>query len=332
MERSGMRFRVGRHNPQLVYSMLDDEPSDRDALLATCFTPGSASEIVKALNQAVGGSTPGQPDDMYEQAYHGVQKALDYAIGTHEESGAGAGIVADAMLLAQRYVDLRAAVLAGEAGFRTVERLEDPERAEALLIRYERAVEALRPAEGSTPEDQLIDEVIADAGPREPLDDCPKPDPHGPHIVTLDQQAGVVQRCPGLRPPPEDEPVSVAPPVDALLERVERVAYFAHRAARAEIAADAVKAEQYNASYRIALGHVAADLRALWAAGVEEGRQQLEQAEKLAALHGYELGVEEGRRQAARAISEETATFCMDGIGRHLVEVCTKLAAGPTHD
>ena len=89
-------------------------------------------------------------DDMFEQAYHGVQKALDYAIGTHEESGAGAGIVADAMLLAQRYVELRGAVLAGEAGFRTVERLEDPERAEALLIRYERAVEALRPVEGST--------------------------------------------------------------------------------------------------------------------------------------------------------------------------------------
>lgn len=90
-------------------------------------------------------------DDMYEQAYHGVQKALDYALGTDETAGAGAGIVADAMLLAQRYMELRGAVLAGEAGAHTVERLEDPERTEALLIHYERAVEALRPVEGSTP-------------------------------------------------------------------------------------------------------------------------------------------------------------------------------------
>jgi hypothetical protein len=99
-------------------------------------------------------------DDMYEQAYHGVQKALDYAIGGGETSGAGGGIVADAMLLAQRYVELRTAVLAGEAGFRTVERLEDPERAEALLIRYERAVEALRPVEGSTPVASPAREVL----------------------------------------------------------------------------------------------------------------------------------------------------------------------------
>ena len=42
----------------------------------------------------------------------------------------------------------------------------------------------------------------------------------------------------------------------------------------------------------------------------------------------FAAGVAEGRRQAAQAISEETATFCMDGVGRHLVEVCTKLAAG----
>jgi hypothetical protein len=42
-------------------------------------------------------------DDMYEKAYFEISKALDEALGTEEEDGAGQGIVADVMLLAHRY-------------------------------------------------------------------------------------------------------------------------------------------------------------------------------------------------------------------------------------
>lgn len=51
--------------------------------------------------------------DMYERAYFDVQGVLDGALGPEEEDGAGAGIVADVALLAQRYADLREAVLHG---------------------------------------------------------------------------------------------------------------------------------------------------------------------------------------------------------------------------
>ncbi|WP_250029699.1 hypothetical protein [Paractinoplanes maris] len=42
-------------------------------------------------------------DDMYRKAYFEIDAVLDKALGTQEEDGAGAGIVADVMLLAYRY-------------------------------------------------------------------------------------------------------------------------------------------------------------------------------------------------------------------------------------
>lgn len=42
-------------------------------------------------------------DDMYAKAYFDIQQVLDDALGTEEEDGAGAGIVADVMLLERRY-------------------------------------------------------------------------------------------------------------------------------------------------------------------------------------------------------------------------------------
>lgn len=41
--------------------------------------------------------------DMYHRAYWDIQKVLDEHLGTEEEDGAGAGIVADVYLLAYRY-------------------------------------------------------------------------------------------------------------------------------------------------------------------------------------------------------------------------------------
>lgn len=42
-------------------------------------------------------------EDMYRKAYFEIDAVLDKALGTEEEDGAGAGIVADVMLLAHRY-------------------------------------------------------------------------------------------------------------------------------------------------------------------------------------------------------------------------------------
>lgn len=57
-------------------------------------------------------TTTVSPNDMYEQAYWRVSAILDHALGTEEEDGAGEGIASDVALLAQRYADLKAAVLA----------------------------------------------------------------------------------------------------------------------------------------------------------------------------------------------------------------------------
>jgi hypothetical protein len=64
----------------------------------------------------------------------------------------------------------------------------------------------------------------------------------------------------------------------------------------------------------------------LWDAGVEEGRQRLEHAEKTAALHAYELGVAEGRRQAAEAIRAADTSGWPGGRGGD-VDDCQDLAA-----
>lgn len=51
--------------------------------------------------------------DMFQQAYLGVQKVLDGAIGGGADDGEGAGVVADVALLAQRYADLKDRTIAG---------------------------------------------------------------------------------------------------------------------------------------------------------------------------------------------------------------------------
>jgi hypothetical protein len=67
--------------------------------------------------------------DMYQRAYWEINTVLDRALGTEEEDGAGQGIVADVMLLAQRYADLKAAVLeSGNADWR--QRVAEIESAE----------------------------------------------------------------------------------------------------------------------------------------------------------------------------------------------------------
>ena len=50
-------------------------------------------------------------DCMYSRIYLDVQGVLDRALGSEESDGAGEGLAADVALLAQRYADLRAAVL-----------------------------------------------------------------------------------------------------------------------------------------------------------------------------------------------------------------------------
>ena len=54
--------------------------------------------------------------DMYRRAYFEITKVLDGALGPNVEDGAGLGLAADVMLLAQRYADLKAAVLTSDAG------------------------------------------------------------------------------------------------------------------------------------------------------------------------------------------------------------------------
>jgi hypothetical protein len=49
--------------------------------------------------------------DMYEAAYWRVSAVLDRVLGTEESDGGGEGIAADVALLAQRYTDLKRAVL-----------------------------------------------------------------------------------------------------------------------------------------------------------------------------------------------------------------------------
>jgi hypothetical protein len=51
-----------------------------------------------------------------KDAYWRVSGVLDRALGTEEEDGAGEGLASDVALLAQRYADLRARVLAPGTG------------------------------------------------------------------------------------------------------------------------------------------------------------------------------------------------------------------------
>lgn len=72
-------------------------------------------------------------DGMYQRIYFQVQDVLNVALGTEEEDGAGAGLVAEVMLLAQRYAELASitnpAVLA---------EIEAPGMVEELLARFEK--------------------------------------------------------------------------------------------------------------------------------------------------------------------------------------------------
>jgi hypothetical protein len=45
-------------------------------------------------------------------------------------------------------------------------------------------------------------------------------------------------------------------------------------------------------------------------------------------IREHEAGYRAGREAAARDIREKTATFCMDGVGRHLVDTCAWFAKG----
>lgn len=49
--------------------------------------------------------------NVYENAYHRVTTVLDRVLGPEEDDGAGEGIASDVALLAQRYLDLKRAVL-----------------------------------------------------------------------------------------------------------------------------------------------------------------------------------------------------------------------------
>jgi hypothetical protein len=71
-------------------------------------------------------------------------------------------------------------------------------------------------------------------------------------------------------------------PVDALLNLVDEL----HLAVRDDEAA----------TIDVARGNIVMAARDLFAAGVAEGRANLDEATKLAAVHAYELGVTEGRR------------------------------------
>jgi len=70
-------------------------------------------------------------DEMYRRIYFEVQDVLNVALGTEEDDGAGAGLVAEVMLLAQRYEELR--LLVDPAVVRDV---ESPEMVEELLSRF----------------------------------------------------------------------------------------------------------------------------------------------------------------------------------------------------
>lgn len=73
----------------------------------------AALEVLIFANGGRYAGPPAQPSDMYQRAYWDVNAVLDRALGEREADGAGMGIAADVALLAQRYADLRARVLAG---------------------------------------------------------------------------------------------------------------------------------------------------------------------------------------------------------------------------
>jgi hypothetical protein len=49
-----MRYRLGRHNKQLVYSQQGSEPSNDDVLVLFTIKPGLAQTVVDALNADLG--------------------------------------------------------------------------------------------------------------------------------------------------------------------------------------------------------------------------------------------------------------------------------------
>lgn len=59
---------------------------------------------------------PSVVDDMYQRTYLEVERILDGVLGVEDADGAGMGLSADVRLLAQRYLDLKAAVLAPDGG------------------------------------------------------------------------------------------------------------------------------------------------------------------------------------------------------------------------
>jgi hypothetical protein len=72
-------------------------------------------------------------DEMYQRIYFQVQEVLDVALGTEEEHGAGAGLVAEVMLLAQRYEELTTVVNSA-----VLDQVEDPDNAERLVAKFEK--------------------------------------------------------------------------------------------------------------------------------------------------------------------------------------------------
>jgi hypothetical protein len=148
-----------------------------------------------------------------------------------------------------------------------------------------------------------------------------------PALVTCAAPAGEVVSVPPPAPAPAAEPVPVPPPVDALLVLVDEHACW--EAERAEwhqaLMADersgvpskipTYRVDRAEKAAALCRGRIAETLRALWAAGLEEGRQQSagqlkkerESFGRLALLYDgavsdgdarYAAGVAEGLRQA----------------------------------
>lgn len=105
-----------------------------------------------------------------------------------------------------------------------------------------------------------------------------------------------------VTPQPADEPVPVSPPVDALeeiLRLAERLAGYRVNAVRDADLGNHDGAERNHRraeGFRLLIAIRVEDVRA---AGVEEGRRLLDETAATASAHAYELGIAEGRRQAA---------------------------------
>lgn len=53
-----MTYRQGRHNPQIIYKQLYDEPSDYDPMIAVVMLPSDAAVVVRRLNLGLVAEAP----------------------------------------------------------------------------------------------------------------------------------------------------------------------------------------------------------------------------------------------------------------------------------